>query len=118
MHSLAWAILAAAALGVLAACSDPRPRPDAGTRTVTVHPAGILDARSPEFHGKELQRLDWDFAICAGCHGNDFTGGAARKSCLSCHAEGPTACTACHGNGPTSNRSEERRVGQECRSRW
>ena len=102
MRSLAWAVLAAATLGVLA-CSDPRPRPDAGTTAVTVHPAGILDTRSADFHGKELQRLDWDFAICAGCHGSDFAGGPARVSCLSCHAEGPTACTTCHGNGPTSN---------------
>lgn len=102
MRCLAWAVLAAATLGVLA-CSDPRPRPDAGTTTVTVHPAGILDTRSADFHGKELQRLDWDFAICAGCHGSDFAGGPAKVSCLSCHAEGPTACTTCHGTGPTSN---------------
>src|SRR5258705_13024952 len=91
------------ALAALAACSDVRPRPDAGSTTVSVHPAGILDPASDDFHGKELQRLGWDFAICAGCHGSDFTGGAAKKSCLSCHADGPTACTTCHGAGPTSN---------------
>jgi predicted CxxxxCH...CXXCH cytochrome family protein len=103
MRSWPWAVLAAATLGGLAACSDVRPRPDAGTTTVTVHPAGILDPASDDFHGKELQRLDWDFGICASCHGSDFTGGAAKVSCLSCHADGPTACTTCHGAGPTSN---------------
>lgn len=103
MRCAPWTVLAAAALGALAACSDVRPRPDAGTAAVTVHPAGILDPASADFHGKELQRLDWDFTICANCHGSDFTGGAARVSCLGCHADGPTACTTCHGNGPISN---------------
>jgi predicted CxxxxCH...CXXCH cytochrome family protein len=103
MRSLSRAVLTGVAVAALAACSDVRPRPDAGTRVVTVHPDGILDPASAAFHGKELQRLDWDFAVCAGCHGSDFTGGAAKVSCLSCHAEGPTACTTCHGAGPTSN---------------
>lgn len=96
-------VVAGAALGALAACSDVRPRPDAGTSTVSVHPAGILDPQSTDFHGKELQRLNWDFSVCGSCHGNDFSGGTAKKSCLTCHAEGPTACTTCHGAGPTSN---------------
>ena len=90
------------AAGALVACSDVRPHPDAGTTTVSLHPAGILDPQSEEFHGKELRRLNWDFSICAGCHGQDFSGGAAKTSCLTCHADGPTACTTCHGAGPTS----------------
>lgn len=94
---------AAGAASALTACSDERPAPDGGPATVSVHPAGILDPQSEQFHGKELQRHDWDFSVCAKCHGDDFTGGAAKKSCLTCHAEGPTACVTCHGAGPISN---------------
>jgi len=85
------------------ACSDARLRPDAGPSTVSVHPAGILDPGSADFHVRELQRLDWSFATCARCHGEDFSGGIANKPCLTCHAAGPTACVTCHGDGPTSN---------------
>lgn len=68
-----------------------------------VHPVGILDPESAVFHGRELARRNWNFALCAGCHGQDFSGGAAQVSCVSCHREGPTACTTCHGDGPRSN---------------
>ncbi|HET7503485.1 MAG TPA: CxxxxCH/CxxCH domain-containing protein [Kofleriaceae bacterium] len=88
---------------LFAACSDERSRPDAGPSTVTLHPAGILDPASDDFHVKELSRQNWNFAICAQCHGDDFAGGTAKKSCLTCHAQGPTACVTCHGDGPTSN---------------
>jgi len=95
---------ALACLTVLAAaCSDERPRPDAAAVGVSVHPAGILDPASDAFHGKELARQGWDFAVCARCHGSDFAGGSARTTCLGCHTAGPTACVTCHGAGPTSN---------------
>ena len=98
---------------VLAACSDERPRADGGSPTVSVHPAGILDPASEDFHVRELARRNWDFAVCAKCHGNDFAGGLARSSCLGCHAAGPTACTTCHGDGPTTNAHVvHREVGQ------
>ena len=90
-------------LGMFAACSDERPRPDGGPSTVSVHPSGNLDPASPDFHVRELERRNWDFAICAKCHGDDFKGGISNRSCVACHAEGPTACTTCHGAGPTSN---------------
>jgi predicted CxxxxCH...CXXCH cytochrome family protein len=90
-------------LVALAACADERPRAGGGSPGASIHPAGILDPASEDFHGRELERRDWDFAICAKCHGDDFAGGIARKSCVGCHAEGPTACTTCHGTGPTSN---------------
>jgi predicted CxxxxCH...CXXCH cytochrome family protein len=88
---------------LLGACAEERPLPDAGPPTVSVHPAGILDPVSADFHGRELERRNWDFSICASCHGADFSGGRAKVSCLQCHADGPTACTTCHGAGPTSN---------------
>lgn len=86
-----------------AACSQSR---ELGTPCtsceVRVHPDGILDPASTEFHGADLSRRNWDFATCAQCHGSDFTGGASGVSCVQCHAEGPTACTTCHGDGPTT----------------
>lgn len=103
---IAIAVLAACLAACFAACSDPREVSapcDGGDCTVRVHAAGILDQASDDFHGRELARRNWDFSVCQGCHGSDFTGGAAKVSCLSCHKEGPTACTTCHGAGPTSN---------------
>jgi len=103
-----WVIAPCAAAGLwaalaLGACSDVRPQPDGGTTTVSVHPAGILDSKSEDFHVRELVRRNWNFSVCAGCHGDDFTGGTAKVSCLTCHSAGPTACITCHGAGPTSN---------------
>jgi len=70
--------------------------------TVTVHPSGILDRMSEDFHGAELARRDYDLALCASCHGDDFRGGRAEKACTTCHVEGPTACVTCHRDGPTT----------------
>jgi predicted CxxxxCH...CXXCH cytochrome family protein len=69
----------------------------------SIHAAGILNVASSDFHGQELQRRNWNFSLCAGCHGDDFTGGKAGVACTSCHKDGPTACTTCHGSGPTTN---------------
>ncbi|HZJ65315.1 MAG TPA: CxxxxCH/CxxCH domain-containing protein [Kofleriaceae bacterium] len=93
------------AIVVLAGCADERDlsTPCEGDCAPRIHRAGILDPASDAFHGRELARRGWDFALCAGCHGSDFSGGAAQVSCSSCHRDGPTACTTCHGAGPTSN---------------
>ena len=68
-----WVIAPCAAAGLwaalaLGACSDVRPQPDGGTTTVSVHPAGILDSKSEDFHVRELVRRNWNFSVCAGCH--------------------------------------------------
>src|SRR5256712_10835318 len=78
---------------------------------------------------------------CGACHtpiawnpAVNFDHTQARGSCSTCHngtmaqGKGPThiitdlECDACHTTltwaGATFNRSEERRVGKECRSRW
>jgi predicted CxxxxCH...CXXCH cytochrome family protein len=94
-----------AMLVVLASCADARTRstPCTGDCTPRIHAADYADPTSATFHGRDLARRNWDFALCASCHGADFSGGRAGVSCLSCHAAGPTACTTCHGDGPTSN---------------
>jgi predicted CxxxxCH...CXXCH cytochrome family protein len=70
----------------------------------SIHPPGILDPESDGFHGKEVARQGFRMESCAGCHGDDFEGGAAGVSCTTCHTEpgGPTACTTCHGTPPAS----------------
>ncbi|MFT3694460.1 MAG: CxxxxCH/CxxCH domain-containing protein [Kofleriaceae bacterium] len=89
---------------VIASCSDPRSLSEpCDACTVTIHPAGILDPTSTDFHGALLRRTNWNFATCAKCHGADFGGGTSNVSCYGCHRDGPTACVTCHGNGPTSN---------------
>ncbi|HEU5059556.1 MAG TPA: CxxxxCH/CxxCH domain-containing protein [Kofleriaceae bacterium] len=83
-------------------CSEEREREDGCIDCDGVHPAGILDPDSDDFHGRELERHDWDFALCAGCHGSAFDGGAAGVSCLDCHEDGVTACSTCHEAEPDS----------------
>ncbi len=67
-----------------------------------LHPGGVLDPSSADFHGLELEQRGWDFALCARCHGDDFAGTPAGPSCTTCHVEGPTACDTCHPARPTS----------------
>lgn len=67
-----------------------------------LHPGGILDPASADFHGAALADAGWDFALCASCHGEDFAGGAAELACTNCHAGGPTACDTCHAAIPNS----------------
>jgi predicted CxxxxCH...CXXCH cytochrome family protein len=67
-----------------------------------LHAPGIMNPADGEFHGALLRDLGWDFPECASCHGDDFSGGVARSSCLGCHEDGPTSCTTCHGTAPSS----------------
>lgn len=97
----------------IAGCSEPRELSEACVDCIaTVHPPGILDETSADFHGHELVRQGWDLAVCAKCHGDDFAGGASEKACTSCHVDGPTACVTCHREGPTTGAHVEHRVAQ------
>ncbi len=115
-----------ALLAVMVGCSEERDRePACADCGSGVHPSGILDEASDDFHGKELARRNWDFALCASCHGQDFDGGKAKVSCTTCHTEGPTACVTCHRDGPTSGAHVEHRAANtpcaECHAvpdRW
>ena len=95
---------------VLAGCAEERGRADGGPSTGRVHGEGVLDPASAQFHGKELERHDWSFALCATCHGENLDGGRAKVSCLTCHKDGPTACATCHAEGPTTNAHVAHRV--------
>ncbi|MGC8594940.1 MAG: CxxxxCH/CxxCH domain c-type cytochrome [Candidatus Kryptoniota bacterium] len=72
------------------------PQPSQGD----IHPAGWTDMNSPNFHGKFIKNNHYDLSTCATCHGNDFKGGTAGKSCYTCHQgiNGPLSCNTCHGD--------------------
>ncbi len=46
-----------------------------------------------------------DPAVCAECHGDDYSGGISNVACTSCHLNGLpfvlTNCSSCHGNPPS-----------------
>ncbi len=65
-----------------------------------LHPGGIMNPTDPAFHGTQIRDSGYDFELCAGCHGEDFSGGKAQASCLTCHENGPTDCGTCHDTPP------------------
>lgn len=81
-------------------CSEEREREDGCSDCDGVHPSGILDPESEDFHGRLLEERDWDFALCATCHGAELDGGKAGVSCLGCHEDGVTTCSTCHEAEP------------------
>jgi predicted CxxxxCH...CXXCH cytochrome family protein len=87
---------------LVAACAEQRERPVCADCSTTVHPPGWTTPGSDAFHGKDLERRGWDFALCQGCHGQDFAGKPGAPTCLGCHQKGPTACDTCHGNPPAT----------------
>lgn len=95
---------------VLAGCAEERERSDGGSPIARIHADGVLDPASEQFHGKELERHDWSFALCAKCHGDNLDGGKAKVSCTGCHKDGPTACSTCHEDGPKTNAHVAHRV--------
>jgi predicted CxxxxCH...CXXCH cytochrome family protein len=87
-----------------ASCTSARPvegrRDEHG-----VHPSGIVDPASPDFHVRLLEQRSYDFGFCATCHGENLT------SCRTCHEQGPTACTTCHGMPPKTGAHEKHVLG-------
>lgn len=65
-----------------------------------VHPHGIADPDSADFHGKLVVEINYNLGFCAKCHGSDFAGGTANAPCTACHKKGPTDCGTCHGEPP------------------
>lgn len=91
----------------VAGCADPRPVEGGrlcatAADCETIHPAGISDPTSPDFHASLVRSQSYNLGLCAECHGGDFSGGTSGKSCLKCHAQGPTACDTCHRLPPDS----------------
>jgi predicted CxxxxCH...CXXCH cytochrome family protein len=99
----------------LVACSDDRelgaPCDACG---VSLHPAGIADPASADFHGTLLRDANWDFPACQKCHGDDYQGGTSGKSCFKCHEDGPTACSTCHRADKESSSHAVHRAKFDC----
>src|SRR5437868_3323076 len=108
-------MLAIAASGCAAWPATDGKRCGGATACEAIHPAGISDPASGDFHGKLLATSGWDFAQCQRCHGADFAGGTSRKSCLKCHAQGPTSCTTCHALPPATGAHAAHAQKYECR---
>jgi hypothetical protein len=78
----------------------------AGCNTVDCHPSinvhveGIIDKASDDFHGNFIRQDGWRMMDCQQCHGEDYGGGVASPTCLTCHSQqdGPEACNTCHGD--------------------
>lgn len=70
--------------------------------TVKIHPEGFLSVSSANFHGKVIQKNNWDMTECKKCHGGDYSGGQVDKSCNYCHQGTPEGCNVCHGNNLNS----------------
>src|SRR5690349_9994819 len=81
---------------------DPGRRCASESDCATVHPPGISDPGSPDFHGTLFRGLGWRFDACTDCHGDDFAGVRSAVSCRTCHTDGPTACTVCHAQPPAT----------------
>ncbi|AFH49543.1 Cytochrome c family protein [Ignavibacterium album JCM 16511] len=83
---------------IFTSCSDMRvdvqPAPEVG-----VHPEGIINPKSSNFHGVLIQNINWKMNECQNCHAADYSGGITGASCLTCHTQpaGPEACNTCHG---------------------
>ncbi len=71
-----------------------------------VHPSGVLgqwmDVNSPGFHGRTVVVGNGGLALCQSCHGKDYRGGVAQKTCRICHLNTPEDCSTCHGSGVNS----------------
>jgi predicted CxxxxCH...CXXCH cytochrome family protein len=77
----------------------------------SVHPGGILNPASADFHGQLIKDQKYAFGVCQKCHGTDFAGGSSGVSCLTCHDKGPTDCSTCHGDIAASG-SHARHLGK------
>lgn len=79
-------------------CSDlEKPIPANQAPELEAHPDGWLDETSANFHGIFIRNSQWDLDNCKQCHGEDYTGGIAKTSCLTCHPATPEDCVVCHG---------------------
>ena len=100
-------IVLVASIGLLAGCSQLKNDQTPTAPSLSVHGDGFTDPSSSNFHGNAVQQLNWNMTTCKSCHGGNYAGGTAQKSCLTCHTQtnGPEACNTCHGtfNAPESN---------------
>jgi predicted CxxxxCH...CXXCH cytochrome family protein len=79
-----------------------------------IHPPGIADPSSPDFHAQLVVRENYHLEKCQQCHGADFSGGTSGRTCLTCHQQGPTACNTCHGQPPATGAHQAHGTRYDC----
>ncbi len=92
---------------LLTSCSDlKKDLPTATSAEVQIHGQGWIDTGSVNFHGKYIQNINYNLAICKQCHGSNYEGGTSNSSCWQCHSGpgGPENCATCHGMPPAPDR--------------
>jgi hypothetical protein len=84
---------------IISSCSDLNNNNITTPPEVNVHAPGILNKKSPNWHGNLIRNNNWNLSNCQHCHAADFSGGTTGASCLNCHKNsgGPEACNTCHG---------------------
>jgi predicted CxxxxCH...CXXCH cytochrome family protein len=87
------------ALGLLGCADLKNDLPVPASPGVVVHPEGIANPSSPDWHGNVVRQSNWNLKTCQTCHGRDYGGGTAGASCITCHDNGggPENCATCHG---------------------
>lgn len=113
-NSAGWLLGGAVVLSGFLGCVTERERgADDG-----VHPDGIVDPESADFHGTDLRARGYPLAECRGCHGQDDAGGPVGASCLSagCHTEGVDACGTCHDASPATGAHPAHAAAVDCAS--
>ncbi len=90
-----WLYLCLAVVWVPFGCSNLRD--DVPTVSKSFHPSGWLAQGTEDFHGAFIRNTEWDLNQCKSCHGDDYAGGKANVSCITCHEATPEDCVVCHG---------------------
>lgn len=62
----------------------------------TIHPPGLLDPRSAEFHATVWRASGYSETECRDCHGSQTSGRGDAPRCTTCHLGGESACSTCH----------------------
>ena len=114
--ALVAALVAAGAL--LAGCGSARPfdgrRCTSAESCLQIHPDGIADPESADFHGHLFTDGGDKLGDCTACHGKDLTGGTSGKSCMRCHDDSTSSCTVCHGQPPATGAHQRHVPKYDC----
>jgi len=79
---------------------------DARYLKTELHAAGIMQPAHADFHGALIRANLYDLTSCRDCHGEDYSGGESKASCLTCHEQGPEDCSTCHDEIPSQGAHE------------
>ena len=98
--NVAYVIVVLIASLLVIGCSELKEEKIPTQTAVSVHGEGFTNPSSTNFHGTFIQKSNYDISTCQQCHGLNYAGGTANRSCNTCHnkQDGPENCTTCHGS--------------------